>query len=76
MMICGYAHRLVNEALTRMHSPGKGPVHINVPLAEPLYEEFRHLPQLSVLFRQAIPEISVTLPDELLTGMEKRQKGS
>ncbi len=33
-----YCNRLVNEALNAAVSYGGGPVHINVPLSEPLYE--------------------------------------
>jgi 2-succinyl-5-enolpyruvyl-6-hydroxy-3-cyclohexene-1-carboxylate synthase len=32
-----YSNRLVNEAINEMAFPVKGPVHVNVPLAEPLY---------------------------------------
>jgi 2-succinyl-5-enolpyruvyl-6-hydroxy-3-cyclohexene-1-carboxylate synthase len=32
-----YANRLINEALLATHHRGKGPVHINVPLSEPLF---------------------------------------
>ena len=32
-----YCNRLVNEALLAMRQQGGGPVHINVPLSEPLY---------------------------------------
>lgn len=31
-------NRLVNEALLEVNHHGKGPVHINVPITEPLYE--------------------------------------
>ena len=33
-----YCNRLVNEALLATRQHGGGPVHINVPLSEPLYE--------------------------------------
>ena len=33
-----YCNRLVNEALVACISHGGGPVHINVPISEPLYE--------------------------------------
>ena len=32
-----YANRLVNEALLEVDHHGYGPVHINVPLSEPLF---------------------------------------
>jgi 2-succinyl-5-enolpyruvyl-6-hydroxy-3-cyclohexene-1-carboxylate synthase len=34
-----YAHRLANEAYNLALSGRQGPVHINIPLREPLYEE-------------------------------------
>ncbi len=33
-----YCNRLVNEALLETRHHGKGPVHINVPISEPLFE--------------------------------------
>jgi len=33
-----HCNRLVNEALLALHRPTKGPVHINVPIAEPLFD--------------------------------------
>lgn len=36
-----HANRLVNEAINLSRSPRKGPVHVNIPLREPLYE-FHH----------------------------------
>lgn len=33
-----YCNRLINEALTALTLHGRGPVHINVPLSEPLFD--------------------------------------
>jgi len=33
-----YANRLINEALMQLTRQGKGPVHINVPISEPLFD--------------------------------------
>ena len=33
-----YCNRLVNEALLETHHHGKGPVHINIPVSEPLFQ--------------------------------------
>jgi 2-succinyl-5-enolpyruvyl-6-hydroxy-3-cyclohexene-1-carboxylate synthase len=33
-----YCNRLINEALLATHHHGRGPVHINIPLSEPLFE--------------------------------------
>ncbi len=32
-----YCNRLINEALSALEHHGKGPVHINIPLSEPLF---------------------------------------
>jgi len=61
-----YAHRLINEAVDMTLTPREGPVQINVPLTEPLYDELP-VPSSPVRnIRQAIPEIRLTLPDELV----------
>ena len=39
-----HAHRIVNEAFHKTNTGNPGPVHINVPLKEPLYE---NLPEVS-----------------------------
>lgn len=44
-----YAHRIVNEAFYKTLADKPGPVHVNVPLREPLYEK---LPEV-------IPEINI-----------------
>ncbi|HFC00906.1 MAG TPA: 2-succinyl-5-enolpyruvyl-6-hydroxy-3-cyclohexene-1-carboxylic-acid synthase, partial [Phaeodactylibacter sp.] len=44
-----YNDRLVNEAINLAHFPKKGPVHINIPLREPLYDlskKTKHLPKI------------------------------
>ena len=33
-----YCNRLINEALLALHLSGEGPVHINVPISEPLFD--------------------------------------
>lgn len=41
-----YCNRLLNEALTTCLSPNKGPVHINIPIGEPLFDySITKLPQ-------------------------------
>jgi 2-succinyl-5-enolpyruvyl-6-hydroxy-3-cyclohexene-1-carboxylate synthase len=47
-----YANRLINEALLATHHRGKGPVHINVPLSEPLFHfTTPSLPDVRVISR-------------------------
>ncbi len=57
-----YLQRLVSEAVNQAHYPVCGPVHVNVPLREPLYPE----PQKSLQFsdspaRVTMPETQATL---------------
>lgn len=47
-----YCNRLLNEALLATHHHGKGPVHINIPLSEPLFEfTTEQLPEERVITR-------------------------
>lgn len=47
-----YCNRLINEALLEMNHHGKGPVHINVPLSEPLFNlTTEKLPEVRVITR-------------------------
>lgn len=47
-----YCNRLVNEALLETHHHGKGPVHINVPVSEPLFQfTVDKLPEVRVITR-------------------------
>lgn len=61
-----YCNRLVNEALIEAQ---QGPVHINVPITEPLFcfDE----PQLSAerVIRRYFPSADVRLPDDFLTDL-------
>ncbi len=58
-----YNDRQVNEAINLAHFPKKGPVHINIPLREPLYDLVKkttHQPKI-----QEVIKIENTLPDEV-----------
>lgn len=45
-----YCNRLVNEALLELNHHGKGPVHINVPISEPLFRfTAESLPEVRVI---------------------------
>lgn len=47
-----YCNRLVNEALLALTHHGKGPVHINVPISEPLFQfTVEQLPEPRVITR-------------------------
>ena len=48
-----YCNRLINEALLELDHHGKGPVHINVPISEPLFRlTVEKLPDVRVIKRQ------------------------
>ena len=47
-----YCNRLINEAILETNHQGKGPVHINVPLSEPIYRfTAKTLPEARVITR-------------------------
>ena len=47
-----YCNRLINEALLELNHHGKGPVHINVPISEPLFRfTVEALPEVRVITR-------------------------
>lgn len=47
-----YCNRLINEALSETGRQGKGPVHINVPISEPLFQfTIKELPDARVITR-------------------------
>ena len=47
-----YCNRLVNEALLETNHHGKGPVHINIPISEPLFQfTAESLPEVRVITR-------------------------
>ncbi|MCL1932569.1 MAG: 2-succinyl-5-enolpyruvyl-6-hydroxy-3-cyclohexene-1-carboxylic-acid synthase [Candidatus Azobacteroides sp.] len=57
-----YCNRLINEALLESDHHGKGPVHINIPVSEPLFRlSVEKLPDVRVIKRQD----RITLPDTL-----------
>ncbi|MGL5959081.1 MAG: 2-succinyl-5-enolpyruvyl-6-hydroxy-3-cyclohexene-1-carboxylic-acid synthase [Phocaeicola sp.] len=47
-----YCNRLINEAILEMTHHGKGPVHINIPVSEPIYRfGAKEIPQVRVITR-------------------------
>lgn len=64
-----YCNRIVNEVLTAAMQGCRGPVHINVPISEPLYTfTTRQLPVERVIrLQSALSEDSTTAPDPSLT---------
>ena len=61
-----FAHRMVNEAVNLCTAPGYGPVHINVPLTEPLYDELPPPSGYIRIINREDPGITLTLPEEMI----------
>ena len=52
-----YCNRLINEALLESDHHGKGPVHINIPVSEPLFRlTIEKLPEVRVIRRHYSPD--------------------
>lgn len=61
-----YSHRMINDAINTCLADIPGPVHINVPLTEPLYDT---LPPPSDMMRipaRVEPRLTLKLPDNLI----------
>lgn len=70
-----YCNRLINEALLETHHHGKGPVHINVPISEPLFQfTTEALPQVRVITRYQGLNVYDRSYDELIERLNKYQK--
>ena len=60
-----YCNRLINEALLESDHHGKGPVHINVPISEPLFRlSAEKLPEVRVINRRQSSGFNNENPDE------------
>lgn len=69
-----YAQRIVNEAINLSAAPSRGPVHVNVPLTEPLYDDLP-LPSENIrIMEYMIPDISVSLPDDMVREWQQAGK--
>ncbi len=69
-----YAQRLINEAIDMVFTPHEGPVQINLPLVEPLYDELPPPSSSLRVISQSIPEIELQLTAELQQEWETGQK--
>jgi 2-succinyl-5-enolpyruvyl-6-hydroxy-3-cyclohexene-1-carboxylate synthase len=69
-----YAHRLINEAVDLTLAPCKGPVQINVPLTEPLYDELPPPSSAIRIVSQEMPETELHLSSELLQEWKQAKK--
>ena len=70
-----YCNRLINEALLATHHHGKGPVHINVPVNEPLFRFTAEvLPEVRVITRYQGLNVYDRDYKELIERLNKYQK--
>ena len=66
--------RQINEAINLAHFPRKGPVHINIPLREPLYDlvkKTNHIPKI-----QELVEVENTLSETVFEKLKTTWEGS
>lgn len=61
-----YCIRLINEALTMATSLPCGPIHINVPLAEPL-NDLDTTPEKDLLYKKTVCKFNLIRPRQILT---------
>jgi 2-succinyl-5-enolpyruvyl-6-hydroxy-3-cyclohexene-1-carboxylate synthase len=61
-----FAHRMINEALNNCMSQLPGPVHINVPIPEPLYDPLPDVSDNLRIINQSFPESKLILSEQLL----------
>ena len=70
-----YCNRLVNEALLELFHRGRGPVHINVPLSEPLFDFTEtKLPEVRVITRYEGLNVYHRPYDDLIERLNKYDK--
>ena len=70
-----YCNRLVNEALLETKHHGKGPVHINVPISEPLFQFTSDaLPEVRVITRYQGLNVYDRDYNDLIDRMNKYRK--
>ncbi|WP_102408810.1 2-succinyl-5-enolpyruvyl-6-hydroxy-3-cyclohexene-1-carboxylic-acid synthase [Parabacteroides bouchesdurhonensis] len=70
-----YCNRLINEALLELNHHGKGPVHINIPISEPLFKfSTGELPKVRVITRYQGLNVYDKEYNDLIDRMNKYNK--
>lgn len=70
-----YCNRLINEALLELNHHGKGPVHINIPISEPLFRfSTGELPKVRVITRYQGLNVYDKEYNDLIDRMNKYNK--
>jgi 2-succinyl-5-enolpyruvyl-6-hydroxy-3-cyclohexene-1-carboxylate synthase len=64
-----HIHRIINEAILASQEYPKGPVHINVPLREPLYPEANE----KIGFTKKVKKVAVGKSEQLITQKENKK---
>lgn len=68
-----FAHRVIHEAIS-VCEVSKGPVHINIPLTEPLYGDFPDASTVVKSFTSVIPGVALTLPGDVIHEWRKASR--
>ncbi len=68
-----YTHRCVNDAINICTGNVNGPVHINVPLTEPLYDTLPSPSDVKII-QASSAALQVKLPDELINAWNRAAK--
>jgi len=69
-----HAQRMINEAINNCIRNPKGPVHINVPLEEPLYDKLPLVSENTRLINVIQPEMNLSLPESFVQQWQRSQK--
>jgi 2-succinyl-5-enolpyruvyl-6-hydroxy-3-cyclohexene-1-carboxylate synthase len=69
-----YTHRMINDAINLCTAGNPGPVHLNVPLAEPLYTELPVSSDHIRIINRAAPDVTIKLPAEMLEEWDRARR--
>lgn len=70
-----YCNRLINESLLELDHHGRGPVHINIPISEPLFQfTVESLPKVRRINRLNGPDLSERCLHPLIDQIDKYTK--
>jgi 2-succinyl-5-enolpyruvyl-6-hydroxy-3-cyclohexene-1-carboxylate synthase len=69
-----HAHRIINDAVNLCTSPSNDPVHLNVPLTEPLYDTLPAVSEKLKIIHYEKPEITLSFSDEMISEWHEARK--
>lgn len=68
-----YCRRLVHEAILASQTQGNGPVHINIPILEPLFNfSAKELPHIEPIKRHSVLKVNTDICNKKWLGYKKR----